>query len=418
MSCRVLFISGSFGLGHVNRDLAIANEMRRICPEIEIQWLAGSPASEVLETAGEAFAPEQAAYRGETELADSTSHNGQLSLTAYVFRAMISWMHNAHVSAIAASRDRYDVIVGDETYEILIANLLGFYRLPPIPFIVLYDFLGMDVVSKNVFEKLGAWMINLLWSNAWRVTTRGQNAAVFIGEREDVADRSFGWLLSNRRQNADKTIEFVGYAFPFDKKDIPPRDVLRRELGYGKEPLVICTVGGTSVGRDLLELCGQTFPLVAARVPGVHLILVAGHGSIRNRWPFRRKSTAEEWCPACGGTWLLVIWQSSRVVVCQHSKLRYCGCLSCSSLSKTRLNSRLPLQTVWPGTKPECACRSPIQVPNNWPTLLLPISASRSLIQRFQLMEHTWQPGGYWNALESVTSNKIIDYSLCNGTSL
>jgi UDP:flavonoid glycosyltransferase YjiC (YdhE family) len=51
---------------------------------------------------------------------------------------------------------------------------------------------------------------------------------------------------------------------------------LRRELGYGKEPLVICTVGGTSVGRDLLELCGQTFPLVAARVPGVHLILVAG----------------------------------------------------------------------------------------------------------------------------------------------
>ena len=68
MSCRVLYISGSFGLGHVNRDLAIANEMRRICPEIEIHWLAGSPACEVLEAAGEAFAPEQAAYRGETEL--------------------------------------------------------------------------------------------------------------------------------------------------------------------------------------------------------------------------------------------------------------------------------------------------------------------------------------------------------------
>ena len=276
MSYKVLYISGSFGLGHVNRDLAIANEMRRICPEIEIHWLAGSPACEVLEAAGEAFAPEQAAYRGETELADSTSHNGQLSLTAYVFRAMISWMHNAHVSAIAASRGGYNVIVGDETYEILIANLLGFYKLPPIPFIVLYDFLGMDVVSKNVFEKLGAWMINLLWSNAWRVTTRGHNAAIFIGEREDVADRSFGWLLSNRRQIADKTIEFVGYAFPFDKKDIPPRDDLRRELGYGKEPLVICTIGGTSVGRNLLELCGQAFPLVAARVPGVHLVLVAG----------------------------------------------------------------------------------------------------------------------------------------------
>ena len=70
MSYKVLFISGSFGLGHVNRDLAIANEMRRICPEIEIRWLAGSPACEVLAAAGEAFASEQAAYRGETELAD------------------------------------------------------------------------------------------------------------------------------------------------------------------------------------------------------------------------------------------------------------------------------------------------------------------------------------------------------------
>ncbi len=143
MNYKVLYISGSFGLGHVNRDLAIANEMRRIYPEIEIYWLAGSPACEVLEAAGEAFAPEQAAYQGETELADSTSHNGQLSLTAYVFRAMISWMHNAHVSAIASSRGKYDIIVGDETYEILIANLLGFYKLPPVPFIVLYDFLGI-----------------------------------------------------------------------------------------------------------------------------------------------------------------------------------------------------------------------------------------------------------------------------------
>jgi UDP:flavonoid glycosyltransferase YjiC (YdhE family) len=276
MSYKVLYISGSFGLGHVNRDLAIAHEMRRICPEVKIYWLAGSPACEVLGAAGEVFAPEQSAYRGETELADSTSHNGELSLTAYVFRAMLSWMHNAHVSAVAASRGGYNVIVGDETYEILIANLFGFYRLPPIPFIVLYDFLGMDVVSNNVFEKLGAWIINLLWTNAWRVTTRRRNAAVFIGEREDVADRSFGWLLSNRRQIADKTIEFVGYAFPFNKKDIPPRDVLRRELGYGKEPLVICTVGGTSVGRDLLELCGQAFPLVTARVHDVHLVLVAG----------------------------------------------------------------------------------------------------------------------------------------------
>jgi len=39
---------------------------------------------------------------------------------------------------------------------------------------------------------------------------------------------------------------------------------------------VICTVGGTSIGRNLLELCGSAFPLVAARVSGLRMVLVAG----------------------------------------------------------------------------------------------------------------------------------------------
>ena len=65
MSCRVLFISGSFGLGHVTRDLAIAKEMGRMCPQVEIFWLAGSPACEVLAAAGEKLAPELDKYLGD-----------------------------------------------------------------------------------------------------------------------------------------------------------------------------------------------------------------------------------------------------------------------------------------------------------------------------------------------------------------
>jgi hypothetical protein len=52
MSCKVLYVSGWLGLGHVIRDLAIAAEMRRMCPEVDIAWIAGSPASEVLAEAG------------------------------------------------------------------------------------------------------------------------------------------------------------------------------------------------------------------------------------------------------------------------------------------------------------------------------------------------------------------------------
>ncbi len=51
---------------------------------------------------------------------------------------------------------------------------------------------------------------------------------------------------------------------------------MRQELGYGEEPVVVCTVGGTSIGRDLLELCGRAYPLVANRIPGLRMIVVAG----------------------------------------------------------------------------------------------------------------------------------------------
>jgi UDP:flavonoid glycosyltransferase YjiC (YdhE family) len=276
MGCKILYVSGSLGLGHITRDLAIATEMRRMCPEIDITWIAGSPASGVLTAAGEKFAPEQEKYRGETDFAEAVARRGRLSLTFYVFRALTTWIKNARLIGAAASRGQFDIIVGDETYEIPVANFFGIHVLPPVPFVMLYDFWGMEVTSTNVLEKLGAWMLNLVWSQEWRVTARGRNAAIFFGEVEDMPDRPFDILLPNRRHYAEKHVECVGYPLAFEVKDVPTKKALRRELGYDNRPLVICTVGGTSIGCDLLELCGQAFPIVAARIPALHMVLVTG----------------------------------------------------------------------------------------------------------------------------------------------
>ena len=276
MKCKVLYVSGSLGLGHVTRDLAIAREMRRLCPQIDIEWIAGSPACDVLVAAGEKLVPEQSRYRGETDLAETVSRHGSLSLTTYVFRALDAWFHNARLIGNVASHGNYDVIVGNETYEIPVSNFFGMRVLPSIPFVMMYDFWGMEVTSGSVVEQLGAWMLNLVWSQEWRVTSGGRNAAIFFGEIEDLPDRPFGFLLPNRRRYAQKHVEFVGYPLSFDMNALPSRDVLRRELGYGDEPIVVCTVGGTSIGSDLLELCGRAFPIAAARIPGLRMILVAG----------------------------------------------------------------------------------------------------------------------------------------------
>jgi len=273
---RILYVSGSLGLGHVTRDLAVVAEMRRTCPEIDIAWIAGPPASEVLLAAGEQLAPEQAKYRGETDLAEAAARNGRLSLTFYVFKALAAWFHNARVIGRAASRGQYDAVVGNETYEIAVANFFGLRVLPSVPFVMMYDFWGMDVTSGSFVEQLGAWLLNLVWSQEWRVTARGRNAAIFFGEIEDVPDRRFGPLLPNRRRYAEKHVDFVGYPLSFDVKTVPSKETLRQELGYQDGPLVVCTVGGTSIGKELLELCGRAYPLVAARVSGLRMVLVGG----------------------------------------------------------------------------------------------------------------------------------------------
>ena len=55
---RVLFISGSLGLGHIGRDLEIAKKLLKSDPEIQISWLADYPATLVLKEAGENLLPE------------------------------------------------------------------------------------------------------------------------------------------------------------------------------------------------------------------------------------------------------------------------------------------------------------------------------------------------------------------------
>jgi predicted glycosyltransferase len=273
---RVLFVSGSLGLGHATRDLAVARELRRKAPGTEIDWLAASPTAEALRTAGETLVPECRDYHCETDTADAMGAKGRLNLTGYVYRALGKWVRNAGVIDRACRRGAYDLLFGDETYEIIVTNVLGIRPPPALPFVMMYDFWGMDAPTKKLPERLGAWGLNFIWSRERRVTGRDGNAALFIGEPEDIQDRRSGAFLPNRRRAAEGHAVFLGYILTFNPESLPPKPVLRADLGYGPGPLVVCTVGGTAIGRELLEVCGRSFPLAAASIPGLQLVLVSG----------------------------------------------------------------------------------------------------------------------------------------------
>lgn len=297
---KILFISGSVGLGHVSRDLAIAAELRRISPDVEVSWLAASPPSEVIKNAGERLLPEAGQWANENIPAEDAGKGGafQLSVLKYLLLARKEWPNNVEVFRKVTSKERFDLIIGHETYEISVALKKG-HLLKVAPFVMIYDFVGLDSMTKNPMEKLGVYVWNKMWAKGYKTPSRhGVDLTIFIGEDEDIPDTKLGFLLPNRRVWARaRVVQCVGYVLPFEPEQYADKGKIRERLGYGKERLIICSIGGTSVGKDLLELCGRAFPIVKKKLPDVRMILVCGPRLTANSLSIPKGVEVKEYVP-------------------------------------------------------------------------------------------------------------------------
>ena len=166
-------------------------------------------------------------------------------------------------------------MIGDETYEIFVA-LMDHPDLLQAPFAAIYDFIGNDATSGNLLERFGTYMWCRVWAKAGKLFTCRKSLGLFVGELEDVPDRSLGFRLPNRRELARTHLNFTGYVLPFDPADFTDREAIRSRLGYDEAPLIICTIGGTAVGKDLLDLCGRAFPIIKEGIPDLHMVMVCG----------------------------------------------------------------------------------------------------------------------------------------------
>jgi predicted glycosyltransferase len=275
---RALFVSSPIGLGHAQRDLAIARALRERRPELEIDWLAQHPVTAVLEAAGERVHPASAELAGESAHIEARSGDHRLD----VFQAWRELdeilLANFMLFHDVVRAEHYDVWIGDEAWE-LDHFLHENPELKTSPFVFLSDFVGwlpMEEApgSREAFltADYNAYTVELVERFPYV-----RNAALFIGDHEDVIPRTFGPGLPFIPDWVQRNFEFTGYVLPFDPADCADTDRLRRELGLPVgRPLVVAAVGGSAVGLPLLRLIAAAFEDLRRDVPDAQLLLVCG----------------------------------------------------------------------------------------------------------------------------------------------
>jgi predicted glycosyltransferase len=272
----VLYISGSLGMGHITRDIAIAAQLRKLIPDIEIEWLAAEPAVTWLKEQGEKTVPGIEKYANENIAAEQVAQGASLNLLKYLMKSRKEWKQNIDFFINLIQSRHYDLVIGDETYEISLA-LREHPELKKFPFVMIFDFVGLEAMTKNPLERLGVYYWNRVWCHDYRKKQKPPyDLGLFVGEPEDVPDISFGFGLPNRRDFAKTMYTFAGYIFPFDIEAYKNKEAVKRKLGYGKEPLVICSIGGTAIGKEMLELCGEAYTIVKKGTPELHIVIVTG----------------------------------------------------------------------------------------------------------------------------------------------
>jgi len=274
---RALYISSPIGLGHAQRDVAIADELRKLHPDLELDWLAQHPVTAVLESRGERIHPASALLANESHHIESESAEHDLHCFQAIRRMDEILLANFMVFHDLVREEQYDLWIGDEAWE------LDYYlhenpEQKRAAYVWLTDFVGwLPMPDGGEREAFVAADYNAEMIEHIARFPGVRDRAIFVGNPDDIVPDSFGGQLPLIRDWTEQHYDFAGYVTGFDPAAFADRDALRAELGYRPDERVcIVTVGGSGVGGDLLRRVMASFPEAKRLVPELRMIVVAG----------------------------------------------------------------------------------------------------------------------------------------------
>jgi predicted glycosyltransferase len=274
---RALYISSPIGLGHAQRDVAIAGELRKLHPDLEIDWLAQDPVTRVLEARGERIHPASAWLANESAHIESESAEHDLHCFQAIRRMDEILLANLMVFHDLVREEHYDLWIGDEAWE------LDYYlhenpEHKQATYVWLTDFVGwLPMPDGGEREAFVAADDNAEMIEHIARFPRVRDRAIFVGNPDDIVPDSFGPELPLIGDWTREHYAFAGYATGFDPSDLADRQALRQELGYRPdEQACVVTVGGSGVGGHLLRRVIEAFPEAKRRVPALRMVVVTG----------------------------------------------------------------------------------------------------------------------------------------------
>jgi pimeloyl-ACP methyl ester carboxylesterase/UDP:flavonoid glycosyltransferase YjiC (YdhE family) len=275
---RILWLSSPWGLGHIQRDIAIARKLREIHSGTTVDFFTANPADRVVNALGERLHPAASLLLNESAHVEGWARDHELHAFNAFWDMDEIMAANFMTFADVVEREDYDLWVGDEGWD------LDYYlhenpELKRAPYAFITDFIGMLPMREDPtsVEYKRAWDKNAENIDHLRLHPDVRDLSLLVGDAEDVLDREFGPGLPNMRQWARAHFGFSGYTYHFDPADYRDKAALRHALGFREgERVILVSAGGTRVGASFLRKCAEAFALVAPALPDTRMILVAG----------------------------------------------------------------------------------------------------------------------------------------------